>query len=195
MCWTFIIQYGTRIFTSEGMTEQACMQEVQKFTFLSLLFFTIGRICSTWLMRWFSASRMLAFAGVVAMIGIIGTILFTDRNGLYCLVIVSGCMSLMFPTIFGISMQGLGDHVKVGSAGLIMSILGGSVFPLLQLAIVNSGITMLGVPSINVSFLLALFCFGVVTWYGHQTYVRFHLNPEKADDDDDDILSMPVPIE
>ena len=196
MCWTFIIQYGTRIFTAEGMTEHACIQEVQKFTFLSLLFFTIGRIGSTWLMRWFSASRMLSFAGVAAMVGIIGTILFTDRNGLYCIVFVSGCMSLMFPTIFGISMQGLGDHVKVGSAGLIMAIVGGSVFPVFQALIANSGITLLGVPSINVSFLLALCCFGVITWYGHKAYVRFRLNPEEpADDDDADMLSMPVPIE
>jgi FHS family L-fucose permease-like MFS transporter len=196
MCWTFIIQYGTRIFTAEGMTEQACIQEVQKFTFLSLLFFAIGRIGSTWLMRWFSPQRMLAFAGIAAMVGTIGTILFTDRNGLYCIVFVSGCMSLMFPTIFGISVQGIGDHIKIGSAGLIMSILGGKVFPLLQMGVVNSGITMLGVPSINVSFLLPLCCFGVVTWYGHQTYVRFQLNPEEsADDDDDDMLSMPVPIE
>ena len=147
-------------------------------------------------MRWFSASRMLAFAGVVAMVAIIGTILFTDRNGLYCLVIVSGCMSLMFPTIFGLSVEGVGDHIKVGSAGLIMAIMGGSVFPLLQMAIVNSGITLLGVPSINVSFLLVLCCFGFVTWYGHQAYVRFRLNPEEsADDDDADKLSMPTPIE
>ena len=171
------------------------MQEVQKFTFLSLLFFTIGRICSTWLMRWFSASRMLAFAGVAAMVGIVGTILFTDRNGLYCLIIVSGCMSLMFPTIFGISMEGLGDHIKVGSAGQIMAILGGSLFPTLQAIIASSGITLLGVPSINVSFLLALGCFGVVTWYGHQAYVRFRLNPTDAADDDADKLSIPTPIE
>ena len=130
------------------------------------------------------------------MVGIIGTILFTDRNSLYCIVFVSGCMSLMFPTIFGISMQGLGDHVKVGSAGLIMAIVGGSVFPVFQALIANSGITLLGVPSINVSFLLALCCFGVITWYGHKAYVRFRLNPEEpADDDDADMLSMPVPIE
>lgn len=196
MCWTFIVRYGTRIFTAEGMNEHACMQEIQKFTFFSLLLFTVGRICATWMMRWFSPSRMLAFAGVAAMVSIVGTILFTDRNGLYCLVIASGCMSLMFPTIFGISMQNLGDHVKVGSAGLIMAILGGSVFPPLQALIADSGITLLGVPSINVSFFLALLCFGVITWYGHQAYVRFQLNPEKSDDDDDaDMLSMPAPIE
>ena len=196
MCWASIHRYGTRIFTAEGMNEQACLLEIQKFTFLSLLFFTIGRICSTWLMRWFSASRMLAFAGIVAMVSIIGTILFTDRNGLYCLVIASGCMSLMFPTIFGISMQGLGDHVKMGSAGLIMAIVGGSVFPVFQTIIADSDITLLGVPSINVSFLLALCCFGVIVWYGHQSYVRFHLNSEEsADDDDADMLSIPEPIE
>ena len=196
MCWSFIIQYGTRIFTAEGMTEQACNHEVQKFTFLCLLFFTIGRIGSTWMMRWFSASRMLAFAGIAAMVGIIGTILFTDRNGLYCLVLVSGCMSLMFPTIFGISMQNLEDHIKVGSAGQIMAILGGSIFPIFQSIIANSGITLFGVPSINVSFLLALGCFGVVTWYGHQAYVHFHLIPEEpVDDDVADRMSMPIPIE
>ena len=104
-------------------------------------------------------------------------------------------MSLMFPTIFGLSMQGLGDHIKVGSAGQIMAILGGSVFPALQAIIASSGVTLLGVPSINVSFLLALGCFGVITWYGHQTYVRFHLNPEEPADDDADKLSIPMPIE
>jgi FHS family L-fucose permease-like MFS transporter len=193
MCWSFIYQYGFRIFTAEGMTEQACNQELQTFTFLSLLCFTLGRMGSTWLMQWFSPSRMLAFAGIAAMVGVIGTILFTDRNGLYCLVFVSGCMSLMFPTIFGLSMHNLGDHTKMGSAGLIMAILGGSLFPPLQAIIVNSGISLLGVPSINVSFILPLCCFGVVVWYAHQAYIRFRIIPEEPDDDD--MLSTPAPIE
>lgn len=193
MCWSFIYQYGFRIFTAEGMTEQACNQELQTFTFLSLLCFTLGRMGSTWLMQWFSPSRMLAFAGIAAMVGVIGTILFTDRNGLYCLVFVSGCMSLMFPTIFGLSMHNLGDHAKMGSAGLIMAILGGSLFPALQGIVVNSGISVLGVPSINVSFVLPLCCFGVVTWYAHQAYVRFRITSEEPDDDD--MLSTPTPIE
>ena len=46
---------------------------------------------------------------------------------MYCLVAVSACMSLMFPTIYGIALTGLGDDAKFGAAGLIMAILGGSV--------------------------------------------------------------------
>lgn len=54
------------------------------------------------------------------------------RIGLGCLVAVSGCMSLMFPTIYGIALNGLKDNVKFGGAGLVMSILGGSVIPPVQ---------------------------------------------------------------
>ncbi|MFR2288060.1 MAG: hypothetical protein ACLS9G_11730, partial [Akkermansia sp.] len=36
-------------------------------------------------------------------------------------------MSLMFPTIYGIALRGLGSEVKLGAAGLIMAILGGAV--------------------------------------------------------------------
>ena len=48
---------------------------------------------------------------------------------MYCLVAVSACMSLMFPTIYGIALTGLGDDAKFGAAGLIMAILGVRCFP------------------------------------------------------------------
>ena len=91
--------------------------------------------------------------------------------GLYCLVAISACMSLMFPTIYGIALQGLGDDAKFGAAGLIMAILGGSVLPPLQAIIIDQH-EMFGMPAVNVSFILPLFCFIIIIAYGYRTYLR-----------------------
>ena len=93
----------------------------------------------------------------------LGTIFFHGIVGLYCLVGVSACMSLMFPTIYGIALKGLGEDAKIRVAGLIMAILGGSVMPPMQgkiidLETVNVGVMTL--PAVHASFRPAadLFC-------------------------------------
>ena len=77
----------------------------------------------------------------------------------------------MFPTIYGIALQGLGDDAKFGAAGLIMAILGGSVLPPLQASIIDMQ-TLFGMPAVNVSFVLPVICFVVIIIYGHRSYVR-----------------------
>lgn len=84
-------------------------------------------------------------------------------------------MSLMFPTIYGIALRGVGDNVKVGGAGLIMSILGGSVFPPIQGLIIDMNWTVMGLPATNVSYVLSLICFCVVAAYGHRAYIRHNI--------------------
>ena len=101
----------------------------------------------------------------------IGVIFIQDIGGMYCLVGVSACMSLMFPTIYGIALQGLGDDAKFGAAGLIMAILGGSVLPPLQASIIDMQI-LFGMPAVNISFVLPFICFVVIIIYGHRSYVR-----------------------
>ena len=99
-------------------------------------------------------------------------ILFLQNiGGMYCLVGVSACMSLMFPTIYGIALQGLGNDAKFGAAGLIMAILGGSVLPPLQASIIDQH-ALFGMPAVNLSFILPFICFVVVTIYGHRSYKR-----------------------
>jgi MFS transporter, FHS family, L-fucose permease len=78
--------------------------------------------------------------------------------GVLALIAISGCMSLMFPTIYGIALHGLGDDTKLGAAGLIMAILGGALFPLLQGALVDA----IGAP---LSYAVPLVCFAVVAAY------------------------------
>jgi len=85
----------------------------------------------------------------------------------------------MFPTIYGIALRGLGDaNVKVASAGLIMAILGGSVFPPLQAALIDAKVSMFGLPATNTSFIVPLICFAVVGWYGHRAYMRHEVHHE-----------------
>ena len=89
--------------------------------------------------------------------------------GLYCLVGISACMSLMFPTIYGIALKGLGDDAKIGAAGLIMAILGGSLMPPLQGAIIDAG-PVLFLSGERVSFIITLFCFIIISHFGFKTY-------------------------
>ena len=173
MCWTFIIQYGTHVFVNEGMDERAAEILSQQYNIVALVLFTVFRFICTYFLKYIAPGRLLTVLAVIGGSAILGTILFTDVNGMYCLVLVSACMSLMFPTIYGIALRGVGDaNVKVASAGLIMSILGGSVFPPLQAAIIDLKWSVLGLPATNVSFIVPLICFAVVAWYGHRAYMR-----------------------
>lgn len=172
MCWTFIIQYGTAILMGEGMEEHAAEILSQKFNIAALVLFTLSRFICTWFLQYISAGKLLTILAVAAIVAVCGVIMFTDRRGLYCLVAVSGCMSLMFPTIYGIALYGVGENVKVGGAGLIMSILGGSVFPPLQAALIDKDFTVAGLPATNTSFVMPLICFLAVAIYGLRTHMR-----------------------
>ena len=170
MCWTFIIQYGTRVFMAEGMGEQAAEVLSQRFNIAAMLLFICSRFVATYLMKYVNPARLLAAFAIGGMICTLGVILFQNRLGMYCLVAVSGCMSLMFPTIYGIALKGLGDDAKFGAAGLIMAILGGSVLPPFQAAIIDQGTVFGGFPATNASFILPFICFIVVCAYGVSMY-------------------------
>jgi len=166
MCWTFIIQYGTRVFMSEGIDERSAEILSQKYNIIAMILFTCSRFICTWFLKYISASRLLSTLGIFGAALTVGAIFLTDRTGIYCIVGISTCMSLMFPTIYGIALNGLKDNVKFGSAGLIMSILGGSVFPPIQAAIIDSDASLIGLPATNISFTVPLICFLIVAAYG-----------------------------
>jgi len=171
MCWTFIIQYGTRIFMEQGMGEKAAEVLSQKYNIIAMVIFCISRFVCTFLLRYFNPGRLLMILAIAAGAFTVGTILFVDIKGLYCLVGISACMSLMFPTIYGIALKGLGEDAKFGAAGLIMAILGGSVLPPIQAYIIDMH-SIGNFPAVNISFVLPLICFVVVTIYGFRSYKR-----------------------
>ncbi len=169
MCWTFIIQYGTRLFMERGMSEIDAEVLSQRYNIAAMVLFCCSRFICTWLMKYFKPGKMLYTFAIAGIAFTLGVIFIQGIAGLWCLVAVSACMSLMFPTIYGIALEGVGEDAKFGAAGLIMAILGGSVLPPLQAMVIDRG-TVLGMPAVHVSFVLPLLCFVVIAVYG----IRVH---------------------
>lgn len=165
MCWTFIIQYGTSVFMGEGLSEIDAEVLSQKYNIAAMIIFCCSRFICTFMMKYVKAERLLSALSIVASLLVLCVIFIGGRAGLYCLVAVSGCMSLMFPTIYGLALDGVGDDAKIGAAGLIMAILGGSVLPPLQAMIIDSK-GALGIDAVNLSFVQPLICFVVIAIYG-----------------------------
>lgn len=161
MVWTFIIQYAD--------TLGICKAQAQNYNILAMMLFLCGRFVSTLLMRYFGSRALLAVFGLCASLCMLGTVCFVGMHGLWCLVVTSAFMSLMFPSIYGIALEGVEQKdTSLGAAFLVMAIVGGAVMPPLQGWVIDHG-EICGVPAVNVSFLLPLICFVVVTTYGLRT--------------------------
>jgi FHS family L-fucose permease-like MFS transporter len=175
MCWTFIVHYGAEVFTDPawGWSEQEAEVFSQNLNIGAMALFVTSRFICTYLLRFFRPGGMLLTFAIGGFIATMGTIFIEGVVGLGCLVAISAFMSLMFPTIYGIALKGLGDDAKIGAAGLIMAILGGSVLPPLQGYITDFGSVDLGLmtlPAVNVSFVLPAVCFVVIALYGFRTH-------------------------
>ncbi len=173
MCWTFIIHYGTRFFMSQGMGEQEAEIMSQNYNKVAMAIFIVSRFIATFLMRYVRPGRLLMFFAIGGFASVTGVIMFQGIEGMYCLVATSAFMSLMFPTIYGIALKGLGEDAKFGAAGLIMAILGGSIMPPMQAALIQKG-TIMSMPAENFSFILPLICFVVIAGYGYRTRTFAH---------------------
>ena len=124
---------------------------------------------------------MLIFS-IIAIILNLNTIFNQGIHGLYSLVLISFFMSLMFPTIYGIALKNLSENeAKIGSAGLVMAIVGGALMPKIQGIIIDIGgsgvsdTTLMGVSEINFSFILPLVCFLYISCYSYYIIKNPHL--------------------
>ena len=163
-CWTFIIQYGTRVFMAQGMSEQAAEVLSQRYNIVAMVLFCLMRFVNMYLMKYFKPGRLLAVFAALALVLLGGVIFIGGTTGMCCLVAVSACMSLMFPTIYGLALGDVKEDTELGSAGLIMAILGGSLLPAVQAMIIDSDLRVL--PAVNASFVVPALCFVVVMLYG-----------------------------
>ena len=156
---------------SQGMGEKAAEVLSQQYNIVAMIIFCASRFICTFILRYLSPGLLLKVLAIAACGFTIGVIFIQDIGGMYCLVGVSACMSLMFPTIYGIALKGMGDDAKFGAAGLIMAILGGSVLPPLQASIIDLE-QIAWLPAVNVSFILPFICFLVIIGYGYRTVKR-----------------------
>jgi FHS family L-fucose permease-like MFS transporter len=165
MCWTYVYQYAETL----GIDSQSAVW----YGLAGYIVFLTGRTVGTAMLRRIDAGRLLMGFSFGGMITILGAIFLPGMLGIYSLVATSFFMSIMFPTIYGISLRGQGEDAKFGAAFLVMAIVGGAAMPPLQGFILDFGgagysdVQFLGVSEIRFSFFLTLICFLVVAYYGN----------------------------
>jgi FHS family L-fucose permease-like MFS transporter len=158
MVWTFIIQYADNLGISKATA--------QNYNIAAMCLFLTGRFVSTFLMKYYDGRKLLTLFGIGAALCSLGAILIVGKAGLFCLVGISLFMSLMFPTIYGTALQKVSlEDASLGAAFLVMAIVGGALMPPLQGRIIDCG-TIAGHPAVNVSYVLPLICFVIVSIYG-----------------------------
>ncbi len=167
MCWTFIIQYAENIGISKA--------EAQNYNIVAMVFFLISRFICTFLMKYFNSKVLLTVFAIGAMMTTLGAVFVEGIIGLYFLIAISFFMSLMFPTIYGIALNKINaEDVSLGSAGLVMAIVGGAIMPVVQGAIIDCK-TIGNFAAVNISFLLPFVCFCVIAVYGYRT-IKIHVD-------------------
>ena len=162
MVWTFIIQYADHLGIDKATA--------QRYNIVAMSLSLTGRFVGTYIMKYVNQRRLLAIFGVGATVCTTGAICIEGMMGLYSLVCISLFMSIMFPSIYGIALENVSaEDTSLGAAFLVMAIVGGALMPPLQGMIIDQK-EILGWPAVNVSFVLPLISFILITIYGYRTY-------------------------
>jgi len=128
------------------------------FLSAALLGFMIGRFIGTGLMKFIRPSRLLAVYSVINIGLLTLAVTLNGKPAVYTLMGAEFFMSIMFPTIFSLSIRGLGTRTKQGSSLVIMSIVGGAVFPLIMGWVSDAS-------NIQLAYLVPALCFFVVLYF------------------------------
>lgn len=155
-------QTGINSFFINYADESAGVPKEEAAMWLGLLgmgLFMAGRMVGSYLMKYLSPERLLAYFGVGASLSMLVIMLFAGRTGFYFFFLCFLCESIMFPTIFALAIRGLGEHTKTASSLLIMCIVGGAVAPIIMGAIADYSHNM------ALSFVIPLICFVIICCY------------------------------
>lgn len=151
--WSFVIRYTQ--YNTPGTAEKVAANNL----IITLTLFFAGRFVGTLLMSKFRPGSLLALFAAIDVGLCLAAALAGGDLGLYALMATSFFMSIQFPTIFSMSLRGLGAHTKSGSSFLVMAIVGGALIPPLMGLISDAS-------SINLAMLVPAACFVVVWAFG-----------------------------
>ena len=149
--WTFTILYAQDIV---GVPAEDSGWYLQA----SLILFLVSRFVMTYLLGIFRPTKLLFAMGALGVVLALIAVLSPNMLGLIAVVGISLSLSLMFPTIYGVALRGLGPDTKFGAAGLVMAILGGALLPLVQGRIMDAAGAAL-------AFIIPAICLGLVACY------------------------------
>lgn len=154
----------------DALLPRTAEQAGATYYIMSLILFVIGRFLCTWLMKWVRPRKLLAWVGVIAVCCCMLAAFSHNLLGLYALMCISGCMSLMFPTIYSMGVKGLGEDTKLGGSGMVMAIAGAAVLTQIQ------GIVSDSVGSIAYAYVVPGFAFAVVIFYAFVICRKYDVN-------------------
>lgn len=149
--WSFTIRL---VMQELGIVEA----DAATYYLASIICFCVARFFFTWLMKFFRPALLMAWAAALDIVLCIVVVTMSGWVAVGALVLISFFMSLQFPTIYGIALDGVGDDAKIGASGLIMAILGGALLTPLQGFVSDA-------TSISTSYIIPMICFVVVLGY------------------------------
>lgn len=164
------VQTGVWSFTIRmAMTQLGILEKEASMIFLySIIGFSLFRFFFTWMMAYVRPVRLLSGASALALICTLIVIFGEGWTAVIALIAISACMSLMFPTIYGVALDGIsGDDSKIAASGLIMAILGGAVITPIQAYCSDTA-------GISFSFIVPAACFVAILIYS--TYINRNIN-------------------
>ena len=154
---SFVIRFAQ--YSMPGIAEKHAANYLK----LHLLGFMVGRFAGSAIMKHIAASRLLSLFGISALTCLTVVLLGTGVAPMWALVLLGFFHSIMFPTIFALSLKHLGPHTKLGASLLVMSIIGGAVFPALMGYISDMS-------NIRYAFLVPFFCHLYVLYFAARGY-------------------------
>ncbi|MEO0734227.1 MAG: L-fucose:H+ symporter permease, partial [Bacteroidota bacterium] len=157
-----------------ALLPQTAEQAGATYYIMALILFVIARFVCTALMKVIAPHRLLTILSLLAFGCCLLTIYSDGFLGIYALVAISGCMSLMFPTIFGMGISGLGDDTKLGGAGMVMAIAGAAVLTQIQ------GVVSDSAGSIKFAYWVPAIAFLVITFYSAVIFQRAAAREDSA---------------
>ena len=149
--WTYAIKY-----IMDNLSGVDDVADAGSYVFYGLCVYTCFRFICTFLMSYISPTRLLTIMAAIAIVLTSIAVFVGGDIGAYALLGSFSCMSLMFPTIYGLGLAGVGEDRKLGGSFIIMAILGGAVLVPIQGWIIDQ------TENVNISYLLPLVCFCVV---------------------------------
>jgi FHS family L-fucose permease-like MFS transporter len=154
---SFVIRFAQ--FSVPGTTAKVAAV----FLFLHQFGFMAGRFIGSGVMRRIPAARLLALFAGAALICATLALFGSGVVPVYAIVLIGFFHSIMFPTIFALSIKNLGPLTKRGSSLLVMAILGGAVFPAIMGRISDAY-------SIQKAFVVPLLCYVYIFYFGFSGY-------------------------
>ncbi|SNU02262.1 MFS transporter, FHS family, L-fucose permease [Ruaniaceae bacterium KH17] len=149
--WTFTVIYAMDVV---GFSKEAAGWWLQA----SLLVFLVSRFVMTALLTIFRPTKLLLVMATFGVACAVTAMFSLNVVGLIAVVAISAGLSLMFPTIYGVALEGMGEDAKFGAAGLVMAILGGAIVPLLHASVMDMASTAIG-------YVVPAVCMAIVALY------------------------------